>query len=171
MCEINVDGIIFEFPAGWQVSKFDDWQYYRRHFARMADGIKGIDLLALFPRKKEIWLIEVKDFRRGRREKELSLDKEIFLKVMDTLAALLPAATNATSDSEKNFAVLSMKARKIHIVFHGEQSMHPSRLFPYAYTKADLLKKLRKMFRAIDPHPYIADSRNMPSALPWKTQA
>lgn len=170
MREIKVDGITFAFPAGWNTSKYDDWQYYRRHFARMEKGIKGVDLLAINPDGTELWLIEAKDFRRELRKKELPLHKEIFAKVRDTLAALLPAAVNANDDSEKNFAITALTAKKIHVVFHGEQPARPSRLFPQSYTQADLLQKLKEMLRAIDPHPRVACSGNMPSAIPWQVQ-
>lgn len=168
MCVAAVDGITFIFPSGWNISKYDDWRYYRDHFVRMADGIKGVDLLALSPGGRELWLIEVKDFRKGLRKKELPLHKEILLKVLDTLAALLPAAINATIENERDFAVSALAARKIHVVFHGEQPAKSARLFPQSYSQADLLQKLREIFRPIDPHPRVACSTHMPAGIPWQ---
>lgn len=136
----------------------------------MSDGIKAVDLLAINPDGREIWLIEAKDYRRRAREKESPLYKEIFLKVLDTLAALLPAAINAYNDEEKEFAIWALKAKSIHIVFHGEQPARPSKLFPRSFDKAELLQKLRQMFKPIDPRPLVASVAEAPARIPWRTR-
>lgn len=170
MREIPVDGITFVFPGGWSVSKYDDWQYYRGHFSRMENGIKGVDLLAMDPTRTKLWLIEVKDFRKGLRKKELPLHEELFAKVRDTLAALLPAAIHAVDDLEKDFAISALKAKEIHIVFHGEQPAKPSKLFPQSYTRADVSQKLQQVFRPIDPHPRVVCSGKMSRRIPWQVR-
>ena len=62
MPEINVDGLLFVFPEGWEVDKFDEWAFYRNQFSKQHNNIKAVDLLALECSKKTLWLIEVKDF-------------------------------------------------------------------------------------------------------------
>lgn len=68
----NVDGLNFDFPDDWQVSKYDDWSYYRNQFAKMWNGIKSLDLLAVDP-VQTAWLIEVKDYRVNQRTKPSKL--------------------------------------------------------------------------------------------------
>ncbi|MDR5825359.1 hypothetical protein [Caballeronia sp. LZ043] len=47
MPTLNVDGLTFTFPQTWQVSKYDEWSFYRSSFARQGEGIKAIDVLAI----------------------------------------------------------------------------------------------------------------------------
>jgi hypothetical protein len=61
MQSVSVDGLRFEFPDDWQVTKLDDWPFYRKHFARMWDHIKAVDLGAIDG--DSLWLIEAKDYR------------------------------------------------------------------------------------------------------------
>ena len=49
---LPVDGLVFEFAEDWKVSKFDDWAFYRRHFVRVHDGVKAVDLLAFSPDRR-----------------------------------------------------------------------------------------------------------------------
>lgn len=64
----KVDGLTFIFPDGWEIAKFDDWDFYRNRFYKIHNGIKGVDILALSPDKKTLWMIEAKDFRFHRRK-------------------------------------------------------------------------------------------------------
>lgn len=96
MPEINVDGLLFVFPEGWEVDKFDEWAFYRNQFSKQHNNIKAVDLLALECSKKTLWLIEVKDFSCHKRDKTEDLSDEIFGKIISTLAALLPAKVNAS---------------------------------------------------------------------------
>ena len=99
----NVDGLNFDFPDDWQVSKYDDWSFYRNRFARMWNGIKSLDLLAI-DTDKTTWLIEVKDYRINQRTKPSDLGEEVAHKVFDTLAAIIPAKINAANSDEKQLA-------------------------------------------------------------------
>ena len=47
MPEINVDGLLFVFPEGWEVDKFDEWAFYRNQFSKQHNNIEAVDLLAL----------------------------------------------------------------------------------------------------------------------------
>lgn len=44
---INVDGLEFEFPDGWSVSKYDEWKFYRHQFQPQMTGLKAVDLVAV----------------------------------------------------------------------------------------------------------------------------
>lgn len=117
MPEINVDGLLFVFPEGWEVDKFDEWAFYRNQFSKQHNNIKAVDLLALECSKKTLWLIEVKDFSCHKRDKTEDLSDEIFGKIISTLAALLPAKVNASEIKEINFAKKQLKHQKLELYF------------------------------------------------------
>ena len=119
MVDILVDGLTFTFPDSWRVSKYDEWVFYRKQFSKMWGGIKAVDLLAIDD--QVVWLIEVKDYRRERRTKELSIPDEIAKKVFSTIAAILPAKANASTIDEQNFAKELVKANQLRVVLHLEQ--------------------------------------------------
>ena len=77
MPEINVDGLLFVFPEGWEVDKFDELAFYRNQFSKQHNNIKAVDLLALECSKKTLWLIEVKDFSCHKRDKTEDLSDDI----------------------------------------------------------------------------------------------
>ncbi|HNV72457.1 MAG TPA: hypothetical protein PKO06_22295, partial [Candidatus Ozemobacteraceae bacterium] len=68
MPTITEGDLTFAFPAGWQVTAYDQWSYYRNQFSNVGGeykkGIKGVDILAKDP-QNTTWLIEVKDYRRS----------------------------------------------------------------------------------------------------------
>jgi len=35
MMDIQVDSLTFSFPDSWEVSKYDEWTFYRNQFSRM----------------------------------------------------------------------------------------------------------------------------------------
>ncbi|MES5813913.1 hypothetical protein [Pseudoxanthomonas sp. Soil82] len=164
MTVLSVDGLNFTFPAGWRVSKYDEWAFYRNQFGRAKSGLKAVDLLAA--QGPEAWLIEVKDYRRAVRTKVISIDEEVAAKVVDTLACLFPAKVNANVSEEREFAAEILGKRKIRVVLHLEQPIKHSRLFPRAIDPASVLLKLRVRLHAIDPHPLVVERLNM-RGLGW----
>jgi len=161
---VEVDGIIFDFPDSWQVSKYDNWAFYRHHFSTMLDGIKGVDLIAIA--RQDIWLIEVKDYRQSRRTKAQDLAEEVTEKVLYTIAAMLPAKINASDKSEANFARKVLQGKQLQVVLHLEQPETHSRLFPRAINPVDVQQKLRRLIKPIAPHPKVVESTRMQS-VPW----
>ena len=49
---IDADGLLFSFPDGWTVGKYDEFVFYRKHFSKISDGLKALDLLAIDPEHK-----------------------------------------------------------------------------------------------------------------------
>jgi hypothetical protein len=165
MTDLVVEGLTFSFPENWQASKCDDWAFYRNQFSAMWPGIKAVDLVAVDP-DKTVWLIEVKDYSRHRRTKPSDLPREISEKVFDTLAAMIPAKVNAASGEEKRFAGAVCKAVKLRVIFHLEQPVKHSKLFPVAIDAANVALKLRKLLKPIDAHPVVASRESM-HGLAW----
>ena len=162
----NVDGLNFDFPDDWQVSKYDAWSFYRNQFIRMWDGIKSLDLLAIDP-DKTTWLIEVKDYRVNQRIKPSDLGEEVAHKVFDTLAAIIPAKINATNSNEKRLARAVSASRKLRVVLHLEQPEKHLKLRPRAINPADVQQKMRQLLKPVDAHPRVVDMRSM-RGLEWQ---
>lgn len=166
MVDILVDGLTFQFPGEWSVSKYDDWGFYRNKFGRMWDGIKSLDLLAIDPQKIG-WLIEVKDYRANTRTKSIDLGQEVAKKVFDTLAALAPAKLNSDNEAEKIMAKAMLAARRYRVVLHLEQPIKHSKLFPRAINSANVQQKLRQLLKPIDPHALVCE-RQVMRGVEWQ---
>ena len=102
MVNLEVDGLSFTFEDHLSVGKYDDWAFYRRHFSKVQNGIKAVDLIAVAG--ETVWLIEVKDYRTQQRTKAIDLADEVAQKVIFTLAAMLPAKVNTSVEEERNLA-------------------------------------------------------------------
>lgn len=165
MDPIMVERLEFEFPTGWSASKYDDWSYYRNRWSRMWNEIKAVDLLAI-EGAHTAWLIEVKDYRLGKRTKPTDLADEVARKVFDTLAAMLPAASSADDDDERRTARAVCDARKLRVVLHLEQPAKHSTLRPRAIDPAAVRARLKKLLKPIDAHAIVAESNRMGS-LAW----
>ena len=164
MQDLQVGSLTFNFPNSWQVSKYDEWDFYRNQFLKMLDGIKAVDLIAI--ENQVVWLIEAKDYRSHRREKTISLVDEVAKKVVWTLSAMIPAKINASNSFESNFAKDVCNATKVRIVLHLEQSVKTSKLFPRAVDPTKVQLKLRTLIKPIDPHPKVVESTQMQN-LAW----
>lgn len=161
MLALNVDGLTFTFPVGWQASKYDGWRFYRKQFSKQKAGIAAVDLLALSP-GMDAFLIEVKDYRYPGAEKPSELPEAIANKVLSTLAALLPARLNANDPDEKNLSRAILSCSGLRVVLHIEQpGTHQPKV-----DLADIKQKLNRLLRAVDTHPKIVSMQNM-QGLAW----
>lgn len=167
MQDLNVDGLVFSFPADWVVGKYDDWSFYRNQFAKLWQGIKSLDLLAVNP-GKTAWLIEVKDYRHHARTKPSELSVEVAHKVFDTLAAMLPAKLHAIDTDQKTLARAVCHATSLRVVLHLAQPRSSgSKLFGRVINPANLTQQLRKLLKPIDAHPMVIDQRTM-GGVDWQ---
>ena len=162
---IAVEKLSFSFPDSWQVTKYDDWEFYRKHFTKQGDGIKAVDLLAILiaiPNGIDAFLIEAKDYRHPDAVSVLpsKLADDVAKKVRDTLAAMLPARLNAQVEAEQSFANSVLSCRTLTMILHVEQKSD-------AIDLADLKQKLRGKLRAIDANPKIVSKLQMQN-LAWK---
>ena len=165
MPTISEGELEFDFPEGWQVSKFDAWSFYRNQFQNVCGGTKAMDLLAI-EENHCVWVIEVKDYRRNRRTKTIDLAEEVAFKVRDTLVGLFVAKIHANDADEKQWAINAGRCERLRIVLHLEQPASPSKLFPRAIDPADVQQRLKQLIKAIDPHPLVVESQRM-SNVAW----
>lgn len=70
----------FEFPAAWEVVKFDACGFYVRRFQSVCGGAKAVDFLAVDD-ERSLWMIEVKDYRVDPRPLPLDLPLDVARKV------------------------------------------------------------------------------------------
>ena len=161
----NVDGFRFTFLDSWQVTKYDDWSFYKNQFAKMNDGIKAVDIAAC-DGECTLWLIEVKNFRQYGRQSTTPLHEEVWKKVYDTLAGLFAAKCNAVNE-EQAFAQRAAQVCKVRVILHLEQPTPSSRLYQERLCSADISQKLRKKLKSIDPHPLVVSKTTMPPSLQW----
>lgn len=158
---LNIDGLTFTFPVAWQVSKYDDWSFYRNQFVKQKNGIKAVDAVVLGT-KKDAYLIEVKDYRHPDTVKPSQLPEAIANKVLHSLAAMLPAKLNATDSGERRFAQAILGCVSLCVIAHIEQ---PRRHRPVV-DLADIKQKLRQILRAVDAHPKVVSMSDM-KGLAW----
>lgn len=155
----------FEFPSTANVTLYDRWSFYINQFQSVCGGAKAVDIINV--EAKATWLIEIKDYRVNKREKNCELVDEVAIKVRDTLAALVAAQCNATEPSEKNFAEAALASEKLHVVLHLEQPQKPSKLFPVVETHSKLEMKLEQRLKAIDAHPKVVNQHSLHSKMNW----
>ena len=139
--------------------------FYRNRFKGISNGIKALHLLAVSP-TGTAWLIEVKDYRHHRRTKPSKLADEVRQKVLDTLAAILPAKINGDVDHETFVSNHVTQALTLRVALHLEQPAKHSKLFPRAFDPADVKMQLRKQLKPIDAHPRVVEMANL-SGVPW----
>ncbi|NMA28032.1 MAG: hypothetical protein GX934_09730 [Burkholderiales bacterium] len=166
MPSLQEGNLRMDFPPGWDPQKYDDWAFYRQQFSRSRDGMKAVDVLAWQPDSRTAWLVELKDYRLHPRTKGSPIHREVADKVLDTLAALLPAAVHANDETERAFARKILKAKSLRVVLHLEQPKQPSKLFPRALDPADVQQKLCQVLRPVDPHPRVVEKTRM-GDLAW----
>lgn len=157
--------LTFHFPANADVSKYDDWSFYRNQFNHCFGGTKAIDFV--YVDTSTLWLIEVKDYRAHTRIKMQDLGDEIAQKVRDTMAGLLAAQANANDAQEMAWAQKAVSRNRIHVVLHLEQPARHSRAFPQVVNPANLQLKLKQLLRPVDSHPRVVNQHTMPATLRW----
>lgn len=174
MSRLQIERLQFDFPNGWQASKYDDWIYYRDHFAKQQDGLKAVDIVALSP-NKTAFLIEAKDYRHPDAVKPSQLAEAIADKVLHTLAALLAARLRANDPAEKSLAAAITKCSNLRIVIHIAQPQphqnHRDRRYKNPMVDlSDLKLKLKRMLHAVDPHFKVVsiNDEEKINSLAWK---
>jgi hypothetical protein len=148
--------LTFHFPDDWKHSPYDQWSFYKNRFSKCREGLKAVDILAIDPRQESLWLIEVKDYRRNRRDKDISPWEETVLKVLDTLSGLVAAKMDTTHE-ENQFAVDCLNTNRLRVVLHLEQATKPSKLFPRPYDPSKIQQKLKQLIKAVDAHPRVTE--------------
>lgn len=114
-----------------------------------------MDFVLYHPGKKELWLVEVKDYRFNARPKVKDLVEKLCRKVRDclfllrTAALCAPEETPAEGTSLRDIARMSLQAKRIRIAFTIELAR--TGLFPPKSLLATIKDLLYRQIRFIDP--------------------
>ncbi|MCY4638512.1 MAG: hypothetical protein OXG04_29100 [Acidobacteria bacterium] len=162
--------LTFDFPAdGAEVSRYDDWGFYRRQFEQVCGGAKAVDFI--FVETRRTWLIEVKDYHCHPRSKVAELADEVAAKIRDTLAGLAACRCNANDATEQRIAERALSTQSLGVVLHLEQPATPSRLRPRVADPADLTQKLKQLLKPVDPHPRVVDRHSLHPSMRWTVES
>jgi hypothetical protein len=153
----------FEFVGVDFAEKYDEWRHYRNKFNSACGSSKAVDFIV--SKDNELWLIEVKDFRRNRRTKPIDLADEIALKVRDTMAGLVSTKFVGANPGEVTASASALSKGKLRVALHLEQPRNPSRLFPISVNPANIKMKLRQNLKFADAHPVVVDLAGFPAHL------
>ncbi|MEN8219598.1 MAG: hypothetical protein ABFS56_25255 [Pseudomonadota bacterium] len=163
--QIIEGNLIFNFDC--DAIKFDDSTFYRKHFSKMTNGIKAVDILAV---NQEIgYLIEIKDYTDPN-TKILTMNElieAIINKVISTLAAILPMKINVNNSvGERQIAKDFLIANQIKVIVHIELPPQRRTLKQSNWDLSNLQIQLGRRLRAIDAHPKVV-SKDKLQNLPW----
>ena len=145
----------FNFEAGYYVCRFECSPFYSHHAQNFCSSCKEMDFVLYHPGKKELWLIEVKDYRFNARPKVRDLVDKLCRKVKDCLFLLRAAAICAPEEepaegiSLRDIARMSLQAKHIRIAFTIELAR--TGLFPPKSLLATIKDLLYRQIRFIDP--------------------
>ncbi len=131
MTRIEEGSLAFEFGNRWQIFKLDEHHAYRQRIQKL-EGTKAVDFLGIFD-KRELYLIEVKDFRGHRiKTRDRLLKGELAIKVAqkvrDSLACII-GSHHTSSEPEywqSYVKLLCNRHRNIKIVLWLENDLSPS---------------------------------------------
>ena len=167
MTEVREGALTFQFSEDCEVTKYDEWDFFKNRFQRIKDGTKAVDFLCVEP--GVAWLIEVKDYREHERTKPSELSEEIAGKVRDTLSGLAAASANAEKIEEMKIAKRALRRRCWRVVLHLEHQWPTgSKLWPRGFDDAKILQKLRGRLNAVDPNAMVRSQYSAPGEVPWK---
>lgn len=174
MATLVVDNLAFSFHGNHLATKYDDWLHYRRFGP--AAGMKAVDAVAI--RQTTIppycWLVEAKDFRAIRGEPGdknlIALPAMVASKALDSWTGLEAAACSDKAEaSEREFAQLARRARRVRVVLHMEPYVGTTTtLFPLNPSPASIQQKLKQLVGKLDSNPLVLTIETTAKAgVPW----
>lgn len=117
---VSEENLIFSFPMGWKVDKFDSWNEYT--IAQGASDISGCDVVAVSRARGTLILIEVKDYSRADNQlpPPLDLGKTVARKVLGTLGLLNALRFSSQNTVPASLARAAAGCTTIQVVLHIE---------------------------------------------------
>ena len=168
-----VEGLYrFHFDAGYYVCRSECSPFYSHHAQNFCNSCKEMDVMLYHPGKKELWLIEVKDYRFNARPKVQDLVEKLCRKVRDSLFLLRTAALCAPEEepaegiSLRDMARMSLQAKHIRVAFTIE--LGSTGLFPPKSLLAHIRDLLYRQIRFIDPEMICLPITESGGVGPWQ---
>jgi len=160
--------LTFNFPIPFNAISFDDTNYYRKHFIKIQEGIKAIDILAIKGNKN--YIIEIKDYTHPETTdlSQIQLVEDIIKKVICSLSMIYPMSLEANDTNEQNIAIEFLQNRELFIIFHIEIPPPRRGLRQSKYKLANIQMKLRERLKSITSKSNIkVVSKSNLKNLPW----
>jgi len=161
----------FNFEAGYYVCRFECSPFYSHYAQNFCNSCKEMDFVLYHPGKKELWLIEVKDYRFNARPKVQDLVGKLCRKVRDclfllrTAALCAPEETPAEGISLREMAKMSLQARRIRLAFTIE--LGNIGLYPPKNLLSTIRDLLYRQVRFIDPQMVCLPITESGGVCPW----
>lgn len=161
----------FNFEAGYYVCRCECSPFYSHHAQNFCNSCKEVDFILYHPGKKELWLIEVKDYRFNARPKVRELVEKLCRKVRDglfllrTAALCAPAEEPAEGISLREMARMSLQAKHIRIAFVIE--LGKTGLYPPKSLLSTIKDLLYRQICFIDPEMLCLPITESGGAGPW----
>lgn len=161
----------FNFEAGYLVCRCECSPFYSRHAQNFCNSCKEMDFILYHPGKKELWLIEVKDYRFNARPKVRELVEKLCRKVRDSLFLLRTAALAAPEEeppegvSLREIARQSLQAKHIRVAFTIE--LGNTGLFPPKALLSTIRDLLYRQICFIDPQMMCLPITESGGVGPW----
>ncbi len=161
----------FLIDPGYVVCRIECSQFYSRQAQNFCGSCKEMDFLLYHPDKKELWLVEVKDYRFDARPKVRELINALCRKVRDTLFLLktasmcCPEETPLEGMSLRDFSRLCENAQTVRLAFLME--MGTDKLFPQGALLANIRSILVGHLKFIDPRLICAPITYPGRIGPW----
>ena len=162
----------FHFEAGYYVCRCECSPFYSHHAQNFCNSCKEMDFILYHPGKKELWLIEVKDYRFNARPKVRDLVEKLCRKVRDCLFLLRTAALCAPEEepaegiSLREMARMSMQAKHIRLAFTIEPGN--TGFYPPKTLLATIRDLLYRQMCFIDPQMLCLPITESGGAGPWQ---
>jgi hypothetical protein len=165
MITINEDKLEFNFA--FDAIKLDDSNFYRKHFMKIQDNLKIIDILAID--KNRNYFIEIKDYTYPETKsiKRIELIETIVKKVICSLSILYPMSYKAHKPYEKEIAKKFFQKQNLTIILHIEKPILTMRIEQSTWDLSELQQKLKQKLKAISNSVKVVSINNMQN-LPWK---
>lgn len=176
MPDLDVDGSVFSFPDGWEVSKYDEWAYFKNVLEKIVDpngrGLHGCDIVALDGSR--LWLIEAKDYAYREARVPQNLVAIVAEKVIDTLAGLHSGAKNEHDHQDFCHRAVHMSRLGValRIDLPGAQP-NANKMAKEAAIKAmaDYQQEFRQVLkRVFNDGVYVVTGREDDAVVPWTVE-
>ncbi len=165
----------FTFEPGYLLCRCECSPFYSHHAQNFCNSCKEMDFILYHPGKRELWLVEVKDYRFNARPKVRELVEKLCRKVRDSLFLLRTAALCAPEEhpaegiSLRDMARMSLEAQHIRVAFTIE--LGRTGLFPPKSLLATIRDLLYRQICFIDPQMLCIPITEPCEACPWRTSA
>ncbi len=167
-----IEGVFrLDFEPEMQVCRFECSDFYAHRAQNFCTSCKEMDFILYRPRKRELWLVELKDYRFNARPRIQDLVEKLCRKVRDSLFVLKIAATCAPEEqpdegiSLRQMGRLSQQALRIRLAFGIEQMGDAGMQASILMGVKDMLLRQLKF---IDPELLCVSIRQSPQFAPWR---